>query len=105
MELIQKLEGGRLLLRVDKNIYQHDAILSTAYKFTDQCYINIDALDSNYYGVYFTQKHPDIDLASQVNAFSNELIDQQIRRNLDYQNRSIKELIIKKAFFPFQGDE
>lgn len=105
IELIQKLEDGRLLLRVDKNIYQHDAILSAAYKFTDTCYINVDSLDSNYYGVYFTVKHPDDNLTSQVNAYCNELIDQQIRCNLDNQNRSVKELIIKKAFFPFQGDE
>ena len=102
---MQKLEDGRLLLRVDKNIYQHDAIFSAAYKFTDNCYIHTDSLDSNYYGVYFTLKYSDADLASQVNAFCNELIDQQIRLNLDSQNRSIKELIIKKAFFPFQGDE
>ena len=105
MEIIQKLEDDRLLLRVDKNIYRHDAILSAAYKFTDTCYIHVDSLDSNYYGVYFTAKHPDDNLTSQVNAFCNELIDQQIRFNLGSESRSVKELIIKKAFFPFQGDE
>lgn len=101
MEIIQKFEDGRLLLRVDKNIYQHETILSTAYKFTDNCYIHIDSIDSNYYGVYFTPKLPNVDLTSQINAFCNELIDQQIRFNLDKTNKSIKELIIRKAFFPF----
>ena len=105
MEIMQKLEDGRLLLRVDKNIYQHEAILSATYKFTDNCYIHIDSLDSNYYGAYFTQKHPADDLTFQVNAFCNELIDQQIRLNLNNQNRSVKELIIKKAFFSFQDHE
>lgn len=105
METIQKLEDGRLLLRIDKTIYHHESILAAAYKFTDICYIRIDSLDSQYYGVYFTPKDPQTDLFAQANNFSNELIDQQIRYDLEKSNRSIKELIIKKVFFPFQNDE
>lgn len=105
MELIQKLENGQILLRVDKNIYNHEAILSSVYKFTDNCYIHVVSLDSDYYGIYFEPKNSNIDLFSQVNNFCNELIDQQLRLNLDKSNKSIKELIIKKAFFPFQDHE
>lgn len=105
MGLLQKLEDGRLLLPVEKSIYQHDAILSAAFKYTDDCYIHVASMDSDYYGVYFTPKQSNIDLISQINDFSNELIDQQIRHNLDNSNRSIKELIIRKAFFPFQDHE
>jgi len=104
MELIQKLENGQILLRVGKDIYNHEAILSTTYKFTDNCYIQIASLDSDHYGVYFSLKNPDIDLYSQVNDFCNELIDQQLRYNLHKSNKSIKELVIKKAFFPFQDN-
>jgi His-Xaa-Ser system protein HxsD len=105
MEPIQKLENGQILLRVDKNIHNHEAILSTAYKFTENCHIQITSLDSNCYGVYFSSKNPNTDLSSQVNDFCNELIDQQLRYNLDKSNKSIKELVIKKAFFPFQDNE
>ena len=105
MEPIQRLENGQILLRVDKNIHNHEAILSTAYKFTNDCHIQIISQDSNYYGVYFSPKNPNIDLYSQVNDFCNELIDQQLRYDLDKSNKSIKELIIKKAFFPFQDHE
>ena len=105
MDVIQKLEDGRLLLKIDKSIYHQESILSTMYKFTDNCYIHIDSLDSDYYGVYFTAKHSNMDLFSEVNNFCNELIDQEIRYNLNSSNKSIKELIIKKAFFPFQNNE
>ena len=105
MELIQKLEDGRLLLQVEKAIYHHDAILSAAYKYTGDCYINVTSINSDYYGVYFTPRQSNVGLISQINDFCNELIDQQIRHNLDNSNRSIKELIIKKAFFPFQDHE
>ncbi|MEK6690996.1 MAG: His-Xaa-Ser system protein HxsD [Nitrospirota bacterium] len=105
MKIIEKLEDGKLLLRVEKSIYRHDAILSSAYKFTDDCYIHVDSIDSNYYGVYFAPKDSTVDLISLVNNFCNELIDEQIRFSLDISNKSIKELIIRKAFFPFQDHE
>lgn len=105
MELLHKLEDGRLLLQVEKAIYHHDAILCAAYKYTGDCYINVTSIDSNYYGVYFTPKQSNADLISRINDFCNELIDQQIRHNLDRSNSAIKELIIHKAFFPFQDHE
>ena len=105
MDMIEDLGDGRLLLKVDKTIYHQESILSTAYKFTDSCYIQIDSIDSNYYGVYFTVKNPSVDLVSQVNNFCNELIDQETRYNLHKSNKTIKELIVKKAFFPFQTNE
>lgn len=105
MELLQKLEDGRLLLQVEKSIYHHDAIISAAYKYTDGCYIHVDSIDSHYYGVYFSPRQSKVDLISQINDFCNELIDQQIRHNLDNSNRSIKELITRKAFFPFPDHE
>ncbi len=105
MEIIQKLKNGQLVLRVEKSIYNHEAILSTAYKYTDKCYLYITSLDSDYYGVYFKAKDSNIDLIAQINDFCNELIDQQLRHNLEESNKSIKELIVKKAFFPFEGHE
>lgn len=105
MQPIEKIEDGKFLLRINKAIYSHEAILATTYKFTENCYIHIDSLDSDYYGAFFTAKHPNIDLIYQVNNFCNELVDQQIRYNLDESNRSIKELIIKKAFSPFENNE
>ncbi|HDZ87457.1 MAG TPA: His-Xaa-Ser system protein HxsD [Nitrospirae bacterium] len=104
MDIIQRLETGKLILRVDKSMFHREAILSAAYKFTDSCYIQIASLDSDYYGVYFTSKSPNIDLDYKVNGFCNELIDQQLRHNLDDSNKSIKAMIIKKAFFPFHDE-
>jgi His-Xaa-Ser system protein HxsD len=105
IEPIEKLEGDRLLLRVNKAIYSHEALLAAGYKFNGTCYIHVDALDSDYYGVFFTAKDTGIDLFFQVNNFCNELMDQQIRFNLNKSNRSIKELIVRKAFFPFENNE
>lgn len=105
MKMIQKLDDGRLLLKVDKTFYDHESVLAATYKFTDTCYIHVKSIDSEHYGVYFSPRQLDVDLVSQVNSFCNELIDQQVRQSLERSNKSIKEMIVKKAFFPFHENE
>ena len=102
MEIIEELENGKIVLKVDKSLYCQEAILAATYKFTDTYYIHVTSFDTNNYGVYLTPKNSKKDVKSVINEFLNELIDQQIRHNLAQSNNSIKELIIKKAFFPFQ---
>ena len=103
-EPIERLEDGKLLLKVDKNIYAQESVLAAAYRFTENCYVHIDSSGENHHCVFFKARYPNVDLASQVSNFCNDLIDQQVRYNLDKSNRSIKELIIKKAFFPFEAN-
>lgn len=105
MENIENLENGKILLRVYKSLHHYEAILKASYRFTENCFIHITSLDTQNYGIYFTAKKPEVDLLAQANEFSNELIDQELRYSLEESNRSIKELIIKKAFFPFQNNE
>ena len=102
MEIIEELENGKIVLKVDKSLYCQEAILAATYKFTDTYYIHVTSVDSNNYGVYVTPKNSENDAKSVINEFCNELIDQQIRHTLEQSNNSIKALIIKKAFFPFQ---
>lgn len=104
MEILETNADGKILLRVDKSLYNHESILKATYKFTNNCFIHITLLDTQNYGIYFTAKKPEVDLLAQVNEFSNELIDQELRYSLEESNKSIKELIIKKAFFPFQNN-
>lgn len=102
MEIIEELENGKIVLKVDKALYCQETVLTATYKFTDTYYIHVTSFDSNNYGVYLAPKNLEIKVKSVINEFWNELIDQQIRHNLAQSNNSIKELIIKKAFFPFQ---
>lgn len=105
MNQIEKLEDDQTFLRVEKHLYDHEAILSAAHKFTDLCYIHITSINADYFGIFFSLKNSNADLNTCIKEFCNELIDQQIRHNLEKSNKSIKELIIKKAFFPFQESE
>ncbi|MBW2063336.1 MAG: His-Xaa-Ser system protein HxsD [Deltaproteobacteria bacterium] len=102
MEIITVPETNELLVKIDKSLYDHEAVLAAAYKFTDAFYIRLDSTDSQHYGAYFSAKKDSVDIMSVIGEFCNELIDAQIRHDLEKSSRPIKALIIKKAFFPFQ---
>jgi|SRR3972149_1032398 len=104
IEPIQQLEKDKFVLQVNKTIYCSEAILAAAYKFGDFFYFNIDSKDSDYFEVLFTIKEKS-SINSLIHDYCSELIDQQIRFNLDKSNSSIKALIIRKAFFPFQKND
>jgi His-Xaa-Ser system protein HxsD len=100
-EIIKKIEDGRLLVEVTKRIYNENAITYSAYKFTDRCYIHIDPISDEVIGVYFSSKNEiETKLEDIAQAFCNELIDQQVRLNVERSYGHIRDEIVKKAFSP-----
>lgn len=100
-EIIKKSNDGQFLLEISRKIYDINAILKAAYKFTDTCYVHVDSISEGILGVYFKARdRKDASLENIVNDFCNELIDQQIRVNLEKEYSSIRDQIVKKAFSP-----
>lgn len=100
-EIIKHIDGNRLLLEVDKTIYDEKAILKAAYKFTDMCYVHQESASESIINVYFKAKdNNNIALDKMANEFCSELIDQQIRFNVEKEYGSIRDMIVKKAFSP-----
>ncbi len=97
-ELINEIDRDKLLLKIDSNIYEKEALLQASYKFTDRCYINIETT-GNYYEVYFQCKHDSESLEKITLEFGNEIIDQQIRLQTGREFKDVREQLIKKAFF------
>ena len=104
MKMIESAQDNRKILKINKSIYSKEVILETAYKFTDIFYIEIDT-DENYFKVLFSAQNHNINFDDQIKKFYNELLDQQVRFNLNSSNKAIKEIIINKAFFPFRSDD
>ena len=97
-QLTKKLKDGRLLLKVDKKIYDIKTITQTSYKFTDKYYIHIKSISEDVVGVYFENKESTISLEDIANQFSNELIDQQVRVDTERDYRNVRDAIVKQAF-------
>ena len=100
-ETIKHIDGNRLLLEIDKTIYNAEAVLNASCKFTDRCYIHQEPASENIINVYFQEKENNsMALDKIANEFCNELIDQQIRINVEKEYGSIRDMIVKKAFSP-----
>ena len=93
-----------VVFSIDKELFSNDAILQTSYKFTDIYYCEIKTQISTYM-VILNSRNPSINKKNIKEDFLNELIDQQLRVNLYNKTYQIREMIVKKAFFPFLKKE
>lgn len=95
---IETLKDKSIIIKIKKEIYTRRAITSTSYKFTKDCIIFIDKIDENTLGVYFKKKSDDTNLDKISQLFCNELIDQQVRVDLENEMKNIRERIVETAF-------
>lgn len=98
----KKIEGGKLLLKLSKQFYEKSAVMAAAYKFTHKCIILIEPLEEGYIGVWFQAKNnKSLDMAPDlVNDFCNEVLDQQVRLDLEKRCGSLRDAIVEHAFQP-----
>lgn len=88
-------------IELDVHLYSRDAILNTAYLFTNKCHIDLRSYGDTTAEVIFTLKpNSELELDTIAKDFLNELIDQQLRVNIGQETKVIKELIVKEAFAP-----
>ena len=94
------------VLSVDESIYSRDAVLRTSYWFTDRCYLFISRPERGTLIVSMRLKEskptldkpvPDL-LETVAGEFQNALLDQQLRIDIEQQTRTVRELLIAKAF-------
>ncbi len=96
-EILKRIESNKLLLSVQNDLFEKEAILNASYKFTNKCYINIE-LNGGLTEIYFQSKDENDDLELIALNFNNELLDQQIRLNTGREFKNIREELVKKAF-------
>ena len=96
-EIIKKIENNKLLLTVQNDMYEKEAILNASYKYTDKCFVNIEPIGT-VTEIYFQSKNDNIDLENIALNFGNELIDQQVRLSTGREFKVIREELVKKAF-------
>ena len=96
---VAKLEKEKFQVIVDMTLYAKEAVVVACYKFTDRFYIH-QQTDGNKVDVLFESKDGNIISDEIVKQFCNELIDQQVRYNMNQQFGHIRDLIVEEAFKP-----
>jgi len=94
------LDGERVALEIDTRVYSIDAILKSAYKFTDRLYVFVVPSGDADARVIVTLscKGSTTALSPNVGDFMNELVDQQLRIKLESEFGQVRSLIVAEAF-------
>ncbi|OHB57691.1 MAG: His-Xaa-Ser system protein HxsD [Planctomycetes bacterium GWF2_42_9] len=100
--IIINKDDNSICLQVDEYLYQKEAIQAASHKFIDKNYVKIDR---NSVGLISVILRPKENCESENLAleFCNELIDQQVRINIEKSCGNIRDLIVKQAFAPIDN--
>jgi His-Xaa-Ser system protein HxsD len=96
-ESLTVLNRAHVAVRIDRAIYSLEAVLRAAYKLSDRCHILLDSDDGDI--TAFVMGHTgDDDVTSHVGSLVNELLDQQLRVQLEAQFGPLRTVIAAQAF-------
>ena len=88
---------------IDQRIYSVEAVLRTAYWFTDRAYIFVSAPTEHTLRVHLKTKPVTLDAPHQqsindiAGEFSNALLDNQLRESVEERTGKIREMLVMKA--------
>jgi len=102
--IFTKIEDGKILVSLNKEFYEKSAVFAAAHKLSGRFGVLIEPLDERTVGVYLQPKPGNEmnegDLNEAAFDFCNEVLDQQIRLDLESRYGVIREIIVKQAFAP-----
>ena len=99
VDAVQAVVGETALaLTVDETIYSREAVLRTCYWFTDRCYLFVSRSAPDCLTVSVRAKPGRLALDAVAGEFANALLDQQVRLDIERETRTVRELIVAKAF-------
>ena len=97
-----KRKPGGLEVTLSKAIYEKEAVFAAAYALSNLCRNRIEPGQAGYVKVSleFLDSCKESDRLEVENKFMNELIDQQLRLDLEKRYGAIRRLIVQQAFAP-----
>ncbi|MCI0626500.1 MAG: His-Xaa-Ser system protein HxsD [Acidobacteria bacterium] len=96
---IHQLTDAELQICVDSRTYSIESLFRVCYLFTDRCYLFLTRDEAlPIVTVRITKKNANTDLATVAGEFANELINQQVRADIAFETKPIRELIVAQAF-------
>lgn len=99
---LKAIDDNKIQLDLDLRVYSIETIDAAAYKFTGNFYVfkSIEPHNKDLIHLLFEAKDGYKVNESTVKQFCNELLDQQVRANVNKQFGHIRDLIVEEAFKP-----
>lgn len=87
---------------LSKELFEREAVFATAVKFTDQYYVGIQPHGEDSFEVSIRAKEGNKGSPDVLKIFCNELIEQQVRHDLQNRFGKLREMIVAQAFSPIE---
>ena len=100
MKGISMANNGKVVL--SKEFFEREAVLATASRFTDRYYVGIQPTDEYHIEISIQSKKSDDADENIIKVFCNELIEQQVRHDLQNKFGRLREMIVEQAFYPLE---
>ena len=107
------IKDGKVRVSLYRLFFQREAVSAAALRMTDRFFIEMKSSDSERVGIMLEPKggtsgekrvSNDV-LEEAAKAFCNEVLDQQVRLDLEKRYGKIREMIVRQAFAPVTLDE
>ena len=93
-------DNGKVVL--SKEFFEREPVFAAVSRFTDRYYVGIQPADEYNIEVSIQPKNADDADKNIVKAFCNELIEQQVRHDLQNRFGKLREMIVEQAFYPLE---
>ncbi|MBN2493395.1 MAG: His-Xaa-Ser system protein HxsD [Deltaproteobacteria bacterium] len=95
------IEAGknRVRIDIDERVYGRDAVLASAYRFIDRCYVRLARAGRRRLQVELKGKLKlaRAGLAELADEFANELLHQMVRHEVAHRTAALREVIVGRA--------
>jgi His-Xaa-Ser system protein HxsD len=98
--VLEQIKPGEFCIKASREIYKKQAILATAYHFSAQAEFFVDVTDDDFY-VHLISDDSSAEVIARE--FCSELIDQQLRIEINNRCGNIRDLIVRHAFAPIEN--
>ena len=93
-----RVDTSHIAVPIDLTVYSLAAAMRAGYKLTDRCFVFIEREADNRAQIYLIGRLPTSDVATLAFELRNELLDQQLRCQLEEQFKDVRTLIVAQAF-------
>jgi His-Xaa-Ser system protein HxsD len=102
MDTKVKRKPGGFEVIISKALYEKEAVFAATYALSGLCRNRVEPAQAGYVKVTLEllDSGQDTDRVAMENKFMNELIDQQLRLDLEKRYGALRRLIVQQAFAP-----
>lgn len=102
------MENHQINIILDSRLYSKDSIFKCIYWYLDKFIVNV-TLESNFYHISFSPKLgtiiDSVELMDLKNKIHQDFNDFNLRDIISNETKDIRNLLIAKAFSPFDSEE